>query len=289
MAAISRSQRAAHHLLTSSAMQHRFAVALLVATACGQIDFGSPRSPEDGGPDPQIDSGVDVSPDTGLVLNDTGATSNDECIPVELPPAVLPAQWPFIDDQATYESVFLTWAIDSGCALCHSAQGNRGPPLIVSQNEIGNWPASRDAVWSTAVRADSPAEFQVVGTVNGDFWRHAPTHADPEDSYTYTPNDIDFLEGFLNRAWGCDVPVFLAQQDAGPSCGVPAPVDAGVPDTGPDVGPADAEVADAEADLDGGGPDAGVADTGGPVTPTNLCFCDEQPDSGVVDNQYCAP
>lgn len=255
-------------------MRKDLALALLVAStwACGQVSFGTNvEPPADVGTDLGF---VDLGVDGGVVpVLDTGETPMEVgCRPVTLPPADLPPAWPFESSLESYQETFLNWATDEGCTLCHSVRGDRGPPLIVSEDELGQYERSRDAVWSTFVGSEPKASDPNV-LVSGTVWRHAvDRHTDPETSFPYNDEQIAFLEDFIYRAWACQLPAHFEPQDAGTSCGPPPPP--------PDAGPLPAVDAG-----DGGVLDAAPVPDTGPFTP---CFCD-QPDAGPYTLQYCVP
>lgn len=268
----------ARGLLEAGPMRQWFAAALVSsgAMACGQVDFGSSFESTDLGVEPQPDLGVLPTPDVGVDAGDTGPEP-DDCLQVELPES-LPTVWPFSDDQATYQTLFLDWAQDAAqsCTSCHSVDRNLGPPLIVSPEEIDQYADSRAEVWSTIASSELKAS---ESPLTGPLWRHVEEHEDFERSWTYTPEQVQFLEDLVFQAWGCQVPAAIAVQDAGPECGPPPPP--------PPVDAGDAGVTD--GGLDGGGPDAGIVDSGDPPTTFEPCYCDEQPDAGPVDNTFCAP
>ncbi len=275
---VPRTKLEARGLLDAGPMRQWFAAALVStsAMACGQVNFGSSLETTDLGVEPDL--GVIPIPDVGVDAADAGPEV-DDCIEVELPES-LPTVWPFLDDEATYQTLFLDWAQDAAqsCTSCHSVDRNLGPPLIVSPEEIDQYADSRAEVWSTIVASELKASERPL---SGPLWRHVEEHEDFERSWVYTPEQVQFLEDLVFQAWGCQVPAGLAVQDAGPECGPPPPVDAGdagVSDGGPDVGGPDV-----------GGPDAGVTDTGGAPPVYELCYCDEQPDAGPVTNTFCAP
>ena len=279
MPAISRPINRAQPLLTASCMRFRLAAVMSACTvvACGQVTFGDLDS-SDGGPVDLPDAGVDVGPDVNIVP-DTGEPPGDGgCRPVTLPPNVVPASWPFVSDQATFQALFLDWAQapEQRCSvgLCHGidngAATNDTPPLIVGPANLDRYQDSLQEVWALVVDSEFDA-FQPG--LNGKLWRHSTNSADPENSHIYTVDQALFLMDFIRRGWACQIPAHLATQDAGPSCGDP-----GVPDAG---------LQDADT-TDTGGADAGAADATGTPPAAELCFCEEQPDAGV-DTQYCAP
>ena len=241
-------------------MRWTLVVLMVAAAACGQVSFGSDRLPVDAAPVPDlgVDVGVPENPDTGDPVQ-TG------CRPVTLPPATVEANWPFNADPTTYEAIFLTWAreLRQNCTGCHSLAANRGPPLIIADDEVGQLEASRTAVWQVIATSEPKAS---VRPLSGPLWRHVPDgHDDPERSVIYSSEQIQFLEELIYQAWACKLPAHLASQDAGAACGPPT-------DTG--------------MSISDGGPDAGQLDVGAQTLPE--CYCDA-PDAGPADLQYCVP
>ena len=281
MPGVSRGHKEARALLGGRPMRQQFAAAILLAgtSACGVVEFGTISSSTDTGPDP-VDTGPDTGPDLGSV-EDTGEPPEDAgCLPVTLPPT-LPAQWPFGTDQLAFETVFLDWAQEQNCTLCHNLDENSGgnstPPLIVRDTELASYERSRDEIWTTVLASELKASSDAP--LEGPLWRHVDTHVNYEQIFPYNSGHIRFLEDFIHQAWACQVPDFIAAQDAGPSCGVAPPPDAGPP---VDVGPADAGVS-----VDGGPNEGGVVD---PPTPSaDPCYCEEQPDAGVFNEALCVP
>ena len=279
MSVVSTGHERACTLLKPLYMRQRLATVLVLigTSACGQITVGDNEVPLDTGPD---------VPDAGFDVLDSGETNTGtvalNCIEVQLPES-LPTEWPFETDQDTFESVFLTWAREENCTICHDLDGINGeaiPPLIIPESEVQAIDRSREEVWNVI----APSELKASASpLNGALWRHVPEHENYEVSYTYLPAQVRFLEDLVYDMWACQIPSTLAAQDAGPSCGEPPPpppVDAGPDGGGLDAGP-DAGVLDA-------GPDAGVTDSGDTEI-GNPCYCDEQPDAGPFNNQYCAP
>ncbi|MEO1335795.1 MAG: hypothetical protein AAFV29_09120 [Myxococcota bacterium] len=215
--------------------------------ACGQVNFGSSLLPEDTGPAPDADAGVVVVIDTGVDTGvDSGPPVDAGCIPVTLPTA-LPDEWPFPDDRETFQALFLDWAQDpaSQCTICHALDTINAPPLIIAANQGGRLEDSRNQVWDD-MKSSSLKSSDLIGPL----WRHIPDHPDYDPSKTFSADDIAFLEGFMTQAWGCQVPDFLASQDAGAGCR-------------------------------GAGEDAGSDPNSG------LCYCDDQPDPGPIDISLC--
>ncbi|MEM7678040.1 MAG: hypothetical protein AAF449_18770 [Myxococcota bacterium] len=237
------------HIRTTALFKLAGLAALTGLFACGQVNFGSPLAPsEDTGPTPDVDSGIPVVvPDTGF---DSGVVQviDAGCQPVALPTA-LPDVWPFEDDVDTYQAVFLDWAQGEACTVCHDLarfeSAARANPLIVRDNELGRFADSRDQIWDLTLRSS-----QRVADLTGPLWRHSEGHPERQTDITYSPEQTAFLEDFIAQAMGCQIPAFIAAQDAGSTCR-------------------------------GEGVDGGV-----PGAP--LCYCDEQPDAGPIDNQYCA-
>lgn len=250
-------------------MWQRFATALVFigTSACGQVNLGTDLVPTDTGPDGPPDGGPQVTdsgdPDSG--------DSDRSCRPVEVP-LTLPAEWPFGNDQETFENVFLTWAREENCTICHdldeNTNGELTPPLIIADDQLEAIDRSREEVWATAAASELRAS---ASPLTGPLWRHDEDHEQHEATWKYSPAQIRFLEAMLHDAWACTLPDLLVTQDAGASCGQPGPT--------PDAGDVD------------GGPDAGVTDSGttGTATITNPCYCEEQPDAGLFNSQYCVP
>lgn len=269
---------------------------MLLGVGCGKISFGT----LDGGGTPvEMDAEVmDAGPlDTGPIpdtgMPDTGPPPDDCLDPMapngwsDAPSSPSEWQWPFPRTFEAYNAVFWEAADNSNCTAggCHGDPNNAtfSEPLIPGAGLVNQ--RLEDAVndlWPL-----------VLSTRDGD-WT-APLWAHHEDSgnqaaldapYTFTADDIEFIQRLLDMSLGCYQSDWVANF-SGEICPEDEP-DAGVQmdaGGGGDAGDGDAAMGD-------GGDGDGAVDAGSPpdagAEPT--CYCGElMPDLSGVDTSYCAP
>lgn len=241
-------------------------VALLVATGCGRITFGSDRIGPDAGvlPDaaePALDA---ETPDPV----DAGPPPDLGCI--EVPAPGFPSAWPYQHTKGAYVARFLATSpsTPARCAACHRT-GDL-PPLVPQTASALDAPGALDKAIGELWATTQPIYRDEVGaSVSELLWAHRAEGGAPP---VYTDDEHAWLERFLDALRACAwVPVYLRHRDDGPRC--EAPPDAGVRQ---DAAAADARAEDGGGAIDAGGVDAGTPDVG-------------PPDGGVVCECTLAP